>query len=123
MGSNKVLIPSIQKNRKNTSRSSKIVIRSEYVTTSNVEIDQKTTFEGAMRIFKREVNNSNVINDMKRRRYHEEAWMMRRRKEKERTMRAKAPRSITTFDEKNPLTDNTIFSHDYGLVQTNKDKE
>merc|ERR1712226_1703121 len=70
-------------------------VKSEYVTAANVEIDQRTTFEGAMKLFRREVNNSNVINEMKRRRYHEEAWMTRRRKEKERSMRAKAPMNVT----------------------------
>merc|ERR1719169_298115 len=62
-----------------------------------------------MKIFKREVNNSNVVIEMKRRRYHEESWMTRRRKEKERSMRAKAPINITTFDDKNPLADNSFF--------------
>merc|ERR1719463_413425 len=81
------------------------IIKSDYVTTANIEVDHRTTFEGAVRLFKREVNNSNLINEMKRRRYHEEAWMMRRRKEKERTMRANTLQSFITFDEKNPLTD------------------
>merc|ERR1719359_2175165 len=91
------------------------VVKSEYVTAANVEIDQRTTFEGAMKLFRREVNNSNVINEMKRRRYHEEAWMTRRRKEKERSMRAKATVNIATFDDKNPLTESTIFASDYGI--------
>merc|ERR1719446_1264870 len=86
------------------------ISRSEYVTAANVEIDQRTTFEGAMKLFRREVNNSNVINEMKRRRYHEEAWMTRRRKEKERSMRAKSFTNVMTFDDKNPLTDNSIFA-------------
>merc|ERR1712048_443907 len=85
----------------------------DYSTAANVELDQRTTFEGAMKLFRREVNNSNVINEMKRRRYHEEAWMMRRRKEKERSMRAKAFLNIMTFDDKNPLTDNSIFAPEY----------
>merc|ERR1711998_607110 len=82
-------------------------------TTANVEIDQRTSFDGALKLFKREVNNSNVINEMKRRRFHEEAWMIRRRKEKERSMRAKAPLNVITFDDKNPLTDNSIFAPEY----------
>merc|ERR1712014_231694 len=82
-------------------------------TTANVEIDQRTTFDSAIKLFKREVNNSNVINEMKRRRYHEESWMMRRRKQKERSMRTKVPLNIMTFDDKNPLTDNTIFTPEY----------
>merc|ERR1712224_167873 len=75
--------------------------------------DQRTTWEGAMKLFRREVNNSNVINEMKRRRYHEEAWMTRRRKEKERSMRAKAFTNVMTFDDKNPLTDNSILAPEY----------
>merc|ERR1712118_401348 len=99
--------------KKNSQRPMVVKVKSEYVTTANVEIDQRTTFEGAMKLFRREVNNSNVINEMKRRRYHEEAWMMRRRKEKERSMRAKASLNIMTFDDKNPLTDNSIFAPEY----------
>merc|ERR1719316_2289330 len=62
-----------------------------------------------MKTFRREINNSNIISELKRRRYHEEAWMMRRRKEKERSMKAKAPMNVTTFDDKNPLADNSFF--------------
>merc|ERR1712226_1335770 len=51
-----------------------------------------------MKLFKREANNSNVINEMKRRRYHEEAWMTRRRKEKERSMKIKVFINVMTFD-------------------------
>merc|ERR1719159_376739 len=91
------------------------IIKSDYVTTANIEVDHRTTFEGAVRLFKREVNNSNLINEMKRRRYHEEAWMMRRRKEKERTMKRKFSYNVMSFDEKNPLSDSTIFAHDYGI--------
>merc|ERR1712190_27572 len=87
-------------------------------TSANVEIDQKNTFEGSLRIFKREVNNSNVVNEMKRRRYHEEAWMMRRRKEKERKMKRKVIFSIMTYDKKNPLTEITVFAHEYGISDT-----
>merc|ERR1711904_213106 len=90
------------------------VVNAEYVTITNVELDQNTAFEGAMKLFKRETNNSNVVNEMRRRRYHEEAWMMRRRKEKERLMKAKMPRNFMTFDDKNPLADNTIFAQEYG---------
>merc|ERR1712193_138431 len=93
----------------NTLNTFRVVTKSETVTTVNVEIDQRTTFEGAMKLFRREVNNSNVVNEMKRRRYHEEAWMMRRRKEKERSMKVKALINITTFDDKNPLADNSFF--------------
>lgn len=96
------------------SRKEKLIIKDEYVTAANVEVDQQTAFEGSMKLFRRESNNSNVVNEMKRRRYHEEAWMMRRRKEKERTMKAKFPRNIMTFDDKNPLADNTIFAQEYG---------
>merc|ERR1740138_1855137 len=91
------------------------IIKPDFVVTANVEVDQRTTFEGAIRLFKREVNNSNLINEMKRRRYHEEAWMMRRRKEKERTMKRKFSYNVMSFDEKNPLSDSTIFAHDYGI--------
>merc|ERR1719408_110287 len=98
---------------KNLNNFSHYEAKSEYVTAANVEIDQRTTFEGAMKLFRREVNNSNVINEMKRRRFHEEAWMIRRRKEKERSMRAKAPLNFMTFDDKNPLTDNSIFAPEY----------
>merc|ERR1719343_2013254 len=105
-------------NRRDLLRSMQIFIRSEYVTTANVEIDQRTTFEGAMRIFKREVNNSNIVNEMKRRRYHEEPWMMRRRKVKERTMKAKFYRNVMTFDDKNPLADSTVFAQEYGVDET-----
>merc|ERR1719230_2041942 len=66
-----------------------------------------------MKLFRREVNNSNVINEMKRRRYHEEAWMTRRRKRKERTLRAKLPQNVITFNDRNPLLENMIFAHDY----------
>merc|ERR1712110_318280 len=91
------------------------IIKSDYVTTANIEIDHRITFEGAIRLFKREDNNSNLVNEMKRRRYHEEAWMMRRRKEKERMMKRKFSHNVISFDEKNPLSDSTIFAHDYGI--------
>merc|ERR1719159_2282339 len=89
------------------------IVKSDYVTTANAEVDQRTTFEGAIRLFKREVNNSNLINEMKRRRYHEEAWMMRRRKEKERTMKNRMPRYVMTFADKNPLAGNTVFAQKF----------
>merc|ERR1712224_1181050 len=76
--------------------------------------DQRTTFEGAMRLFRREVNNSNIISELKRRRYHEEAWMARRRKEKERSMRAKQPRNVMTFSDRHHVIENTIFEGEYG---------
>merc|ERR1712039_110591 len=96
----------------------KIVTYSDYVTTANVELDQQTAFESAMRIFKREVNNSNIINEVKRRRYYEEAWMTRRHKEKERAMKAKTFRRVETYDDKNPLTDNSVFASDFGVIDT-----
>merc|ERR1712151_98199 len=104
-------------------------IRSDYVTSANIEIDHQTTFESALKLFKREANNSNVINEMKRRRYHEEAWMLRRRKEKERAMRAKRLYNVMTFDDKNPLTDNTVFTQEYSITdklfepKLNKDRQ
>merc|ERR1712050_50601 len=88
-------------------------VRSDRAAIANVEIDQRTTFESAIKLFKREVNNSNIINEMKRRRYHEESLMMRRRKKKERTMKNKFLNRVITFEDKNPLTENTIFSHEY----------
>merc|ERR1711933_534752 len=89
-----------------------------YVTTANVELDQQTTFESAMRIFKREVNNSNIINEVKRRRYYEEAWMIRRRKEKEKTLKTKTFQRIITYDDRNPLTDNSVFAAEFGVIDT-----
>merc|ERR1711920_1077711 len=88
------------------------------VTTANVELDQQTAFESAMRIFKREVNNSNIINEVKRRRYYEEAWMTRRRKEKERALKAKTFRRVITYDDKNPLADNSVFASEFGVIDT-----
>merc|ERR1712224_1079155 len=76
--------------------------------------DQRTTFEGAMKLFRREVNNSNVINELKRRRYHEEAWMARRRKEKERSMRAKQMRNVMTLYDKHRVFESAIFEEEYG---------
>merc|ERR1712113_767831 len=96
----------------------KIAVYSDYITTANVELDQQTTFETAMRIFKREVNNSNIINEVKRRRYYEEAWMTRRRKEKERALKAKTFQRIITYDDKNPLTDNSVFASEFGVIDT-----
>merc|ERR1711990_925819 len=93
-------------------------IQSEYATAANVELDQRTTFEGAMKLFKREVNNSNVINELKRRRYHEEAWMARRRKEKERNMRAKRTRNVMTLYDRDQTIENTIFEEEYGMSDT-----
>merc|ERR1719413_303969 len=95
-----------------------IVTHSDYVTTANVELDQQTAFESAMRIFKREVNNSNIINEVKRRRYHEEAWMTRRRKEKERILKAKTFQRVITYDDRNPLTDNSVFAAEFGVIDT-----
>merc|ERR1711972_679424 len=80
--------------------------------------DQQTAFESAMRIFKREVNNSNIINEVKRRRYYEEAWMTRRRKEKERALKAKTFQRVITYDDKNPLTDNSVFASEFGVIDT-----
>merc|ERR1712014_368829 len=91
---------------------------SDYVTTANVELDQQTAFESAMRIFKREVNNSNIINEVKRRRYYVEAWMTRRRKEKERALKAKTFQRVITYDDKNPLTDNSVFASEFGVIDT-----
>merc|ERR1719343_258528 len=96
----------------------KIAVYSDYVTAANVELDQQTTFETAMRIFKREVNNSNIINEVKRRRYYEEAWMTRRRKEKERTLKTKTFQRIITYDDRNPLTDNSVFAAEFGVIDT-----
>merc|ERR1711933_664490 len=91
---------------------SRIVIRhsgrAEYVTVANVELDQQTPIESAIKLFKRECNNSNVISEMRRRRYHEKTWMMRRRKEKERIAKRKSTRNIITLDEKNPLRTHNI---------------
>merc|ERR550537_2074147 len=91
----------------------KFEIKAERVSIASIELDQYTGFEGAMKLFKREVNNSNVVVEMRRRRYHEETWLARRRKEKERTMKVKFPRNVVTFDEKNPMSENTVFTVDY----------
>jgi len=100
------------------SRSARILrltIREEYVTVVNVELNNQIAFEGALRLFKREFNNSNVVNEMRRRRYHEEAWMMRRRKEKERMMKVKVNRNLVSYEDRNPMTVNTIFARDYEI--------
>merc|ERR1711959_564576 len=98
-------------------KSSKNIIKTKAAraTVANVELDQHASFEGAMKLFKREVNNANVVVEMRRRRYHEETWMMRRRKEKERTMKARFPRNVVTFNEKNPMSENTVFTTDYNI--------
>merc|ERR1712039_110944 len=94
---------------------SDIVAKAEMITSANVDIDQYLTFEAAMKLFKREVNNSNIVNEAKRRRYHEKAWLSRRRKEKERLMKAKFHRKIMTYHDKNPLIDNNVFALDSNI--------
>merc|ERR1719265_2878503 len=92
----------------------KIQAKAERTTIANVELDRHANFDGAMKIFKREINNSNIINELKRRRYHEEAWMTHRRKEKERSMRAKQSSNAMTFNEEHHMIENTIFEEEYG---------
>merc|ERR1712224_241553 len=94
--------------------SHKIKIKAERATIANVELDQRSNFDGAMKLFRREINNSNVINELKRRRYHEETWMMRRRKMKERGMRAKRTRNVMTLYERDQSNENTIFDDEFG---------
>merc|ERR1719235_2604808 len=95
-------------------KKSTIQAKAERATIANVELDQQSNFDGAMKTFRREINNSNIISELKRRRYHEEAWMTRRRKEKERSMRAKQPRNVITFSDKHHIIENTIFEEEYG---------
>merc|ERR1712017_4375 len=105
-------------NKKNISLSKiidKIKIKAERVTIANVELDQYSNFDGAMKLFRREINNSNIISELKRRRYHEEAWMMRRRKEKERSSRAKRTRNVMTLYDRNNSIENIIFEEEYGV--------
>eukprot|EP00747_Dinoflagellata_sp_TGD_P153377 gnl/TRDRNA2_/TRDRNA2_177386_c0_seq1.p1 gnl/TRDRNA2_/TRDRNA2_177386_c0~~gnl/TRDRNA2_/TRDRNA2_177386_c0_seq1.p1 ORF type:complete len:147 (+),score=5.27 gnl/TRDRNA2_/TRDRNA2_177386_c0_seq1:32-472(+) len=99
---------------KNKIENSKIQAKAERATVANVELDQQANFDGAMKTFRREINNSNIISELKRRRYHEEAWMMRRRKEKERSMRAKQYRNVMTFSDRHHVIENTIFEEEYG---------
>merc|ERR1719229_2116100 len=86
----------------------KIAVYSDYATAANVELDQQTTFESAMRIFKREVNNSNIINEVKRRRYHEEAWMARRRKQKKNSYENNSFTNSTSKSDNNDLSKETV---------------
>merc|ERR1739847_221736 len=83
--------------------------KAERATTANIELDQHTDFDVAMKLFRREINNSNVINELKRRRYHEETWMTRRRKIKERGMRAKRTRNVMTLYDRDQTIENTVF--------------
>merc|ERR1719281_1182735 len=99
---------------KNKTEYFKIQAKAERATVANVELDQQANFDSAMKIFRREINNSNIISELKRRRYHEEAWMMRRRKEKERSMRAKQYRNVITFSDRHHVIENTIFEDEYG---------
>merc|ERR1712050_273119 len=106
---------SLKHHYKKTFFVSDIVAKAEMVTSANVDVDQYLTFEAAMKLFKREVNNSNIVNETKRRRYHEKAWMSRRRKEKERLMKAKFYRKTMTYHDKNPLIDNNVFALDSNI--------
>merc|ERR1711979_175250 len=42
----------------------------------------------------------------------------RRRKEKERTLKAKTFRRVITYDDRNPLTDNSVFAAEFGVIDT-----
>merc|ERR1719456_1718243 len=110
-----MLIIRYKKNFLSTKILSKMKIKAERVTIANVELDQYSNFDGAMKLFRREINNSNIISELKRRRYHEEAWMTRRRKEKERGLRAKRTRNVMTLYDRNNSIENIIFEEEYGV--------
>merc|ERR1712099_143279 len=42
----------------------------------------------------------------------------RRRKEKERTLKAKTFQRVITYDDRNPLTDNSVFAAEFGVIDT-----
>merc|ERR1711959_169264 len=115
MGDMLINFCNVKKNvKKDYIRKNHLFVNAEYATAANVEIDQQTVFEAGMKLFRREANLSNVVNEMRRRRYHEETWMMRRRKEKERTMKPKFRQIKMTFEDKNPYFVNTTFAQEYG---------